>query len=99
MDGRAGSWVQGTRATFVLPLRRPQPIDATLLLRPAWPGTRLTIKLRGRKVLDRQLRTGWNNYPLHLRASRLTARRGARPRARFDRVPTTPRTGTRWSRT
>jgi hypothetical protein len=72
-QGRSCRFVEGTRATFVLPLRKPRSLKGEITLRPAFPNTRVQIWLGGHAVFDRTLAEAWQSYPLRIPEAQLGA--------------------------
>src|SRR5690606_29342457 len=71
--GERASLVEGAEAVFVVPLRRPAPLRASLWLAPASPGAHVVLELGGTVVLDARLREGWQELEFVVPAAALAA--------------------------
>lgn len=69
--GERASMVEGTAATFALPMRRPAALRGTLRVAPAAPGTRIAVRVNGVTVVDVELSEGWQTVPIALPAEAL----------------------------
>jgi hypothetical protein len=72
-DGRACRWVEGRKATIVLPLRKAKGLTASLLLKPAWPETRVRLRIGRRTVFNEVLEPKWKSYDFAIPRRSLTA--------------------------
>lgn len=71
--GQRASLVEGTEATFVLPMRRPAALRGKLWLAPASPDARVRVRVGGITAVDAALAEGWQVVPIELPAAALAA--------------------------